>query len=135
VADGLDEQQKNHARQRRGIVGHRPDQYQESGCPQQKDQNRQAHRAVEKNERQGGQKQDGTTPEVGAAAARQFFSGNLSNVPPRVLIILAFPSVVEIFERLVVIFKRFLGMVPQEQPRRSIGPRVQGMREEEGMSG
>src|SRR5437016_3457776 len=35
VADGLDEQQKNHARQRRGIVRHRPDQYQESGRSQE----------------------------------------------------------------------------------------------------
>src|SRR6266699_1633655 len=114
VAHRLDEQQKNHTRQRRGIVRHRPDQYQESGCPQQKDQNGQAHLAVEKSEWQSWQKQQSTPPEVGAAAASQFFNGNPLNVRPRVLIVFAFPAVVEIFELLIVILNRLFGMVPQK---------------------
>src|SRR5260370_33324040 len=126
MANGLDKQQKNHASQCRGIVRHRPDQYQESSCPYQKDDERQSHLAIEKNERQSRQEQKSTPPEIRGPAACQFFNRNLANVLPGVLIVFAFPSIVEIFELLSVILNRLLCAVPPPQPCRPIGARVQG---------
>src|SRR6266849_5796669 len=77
----------------------------------------------------------GRPPKVGAAAASQFFGGNVLDVLPGILIVFTLPAVVEIFELLVVIFKRLLGMVPQKQARGSIGAGVQGIGEEEGAAG
>src|SRR5229473_2760296 len=130
---------KQWPRKARGRAGVRPDAWCEGGgwpgrAAEKSHTSAPRHLAVEKNERQSRQKQQGAPPEVGAAAACEFFTGNRPNVLPRVLIILAFPAVVEILELPVVIFKRLLGMVPQEKPGGSIGPRVQGMREEERVS-
>src|SRR5260370_19803196 len=100
----------------------------------QEDEKRQAHFAIEKNEKQTGQKKQSAPPEVGAAAARQFFLRKPSNAGPGVLIDLALPTVVAIFELLVVIVQRRLRTFPQEQPHRSIGPRVQYIRKEERVS-
>src|ERR1700741_1311244 len=133
MSDGLDKQQKNHRCQCCGIVRHGPDQNQEPGCAYQKDQERQTHLAIEKNERETRQEQESTPPEIGATSARQLFGGNLENVRPSVLIVFALPPIVEILELLIVILNGLLGAVPQEQSRGSIGPGVQGIWEEEGV--
>src|SRR5258708_24823875 len=52
-----------------------------------------------------------------------------------VIIVLAFPAVVEILELLVVVGDRLLGLFPQKEPGRAISARVQDMREEQGASG
>ena len=114
VANRLDEKQKNHACQGRGVVWHGPNQDQESGRPQEEDQKWQVHLAIEKSKRQSRQEQQSAPPEVGTATARQFFNCNLPNVRPGIAIILPLPTVVEILELLIVVLNRLFRMVPQE---------------------
>src|SRR5215469_1706757 len=124
MADGLHQQQKKHASGRRGVVGHRPNQHQETSSAQQKYQNGKTHLAVTHGKWQAGQEQQGAPPKIGAAASRQFFAGDSPNIRPSVLLILAFPAIVEILELLVVVMHGWYRAVPEEETGSAIGPRV-----------
>src|ERR1700746_65584 len=103
MADGLHQQKKNHARGRRGVVGHRPNQHKNTGSAQQKQKNRKTHLVVTHGKWQAGQEQQGAPPKIGAAASYQFFPRDSPNVRPSVLVILALPTVVGVLELLVVV--------------------------------
>src|SRR2546430_7662239 len=105
MADGLHQQKKNYASGRRGVVGHRPNQHKKTGSAQQQKQNRKTHLAVAHGKWQAGQEQQSAAPKIGAAASYQFFLRDSPNVRPSVLVILAFPAVIEILELLVVVMR------------------------------
>src|SRR5215472_14364872 len=124
MADGLHQQKKNHARGRRGVVGHRPNQHKKTGSTQQKQQNGKTHLAVAQGKWQAGQEQQSAPPKIGAAASYQFFPRDSPDVRPSVLVILALPAVVEILKLLVVVMDEWFGVVPQEETRGAVGPCV-----------
>src|SRR5438876_1075060 len=115
MADGLHQQKKNYASGRRGVVGHRPNQHKKTGSAQQQKQNRKTHLAVAHGKWQAGQEQQSAAPKIGAAASYQFFLRDSPNVRPSVLVILAFPAVIEILELLVVVMHGWFSVVPQEE--------------------
>src|SRR6266699_2820140 len=124
MADGLHQQKKNYASGRRGVVGHRPNQHKKTGSAQQQKQNRKTHLAVAHGKWQAGQEQQSAAPKIGAAASYQFFLRDSPNVRPSVLVILAFPAVIEILELLVVVMHGWFSVVPQEETRGAVGPCV-----------
>ncbi len=73
-------------------------------------------------------------PKIGDGAAVYFFRAYSQNVGPGIVVVFAFPSVVEILELLIAVVHLGLFVIPEEETGRVIRARVESVRHQQRVS-
>ena len=135
VADGLDQQGDDDAGEGRGVVREGPGDGENAERAEGDGEHEQAHFFVAQGEGQAGQQQKRSPPEKSAAEADEFFVGDAEDVVPGVPVILAFETVVEIFELRIVVVQRGARVLPQEKRGGMVGAGSEDVGHQQGVSG